>query len=98
MLATDGGLYGTTQFGGINQTTCVTYQSGPNVTCGTIFRFDPTTGVLATEYSFCSQTYCEDGGQPVAGLFQATNGHIYGTTTRFGAYAPGTLFSLSGGS
>jgi uncharacterized protein (TIGR03437 family) len=97
MLATDGGLYGTTEFGGINQTTCYVGPNSINSTCGTIFRFDRTTGGLATEYNFCSQTYCVDGGQPLGGLFQATNGHIYGTTTLFGAYAPGTLFSLSGG-
>jgi hypothetical protein len=55
---------------------------------------------LTTLYSFCSQTGCPDGIVPYAGLAQATNGALYGTTAYGGANAnggDGTVFSLSVG-
>jgi uncharacterized repeat protein (TIGR03803 family) len=88
--ATDGNLYGTTPFGGSNG-------------YGTIFEFNTTTGTLTTLYNFCSQNGCADGGQPVAGLIQDTNGNFYGTTSSGVAgnpcyeYGCGTVFSLSMG-
>jgi uncharacterized repeat protein (TIGR03803 family) len=87
--ATDGNFYGTTQVGGA-------YAGG------TIFEITPL-GVLTTLYSFCSQLYCADGTEPLAGLVQATDGTLYGTTT-YGGGIPscggqgcGTVFSLSMG-
>jgi uncharacterized repeat protein (TIGR03803 family) len=54
---TDGNFYGTTPEGGAN--------GG-----GTVFKITPT-GTLTTLYSFCAQSGCTDGEDPVAGLVQA---------------------------
>ena len=81
LQATDGNLYGTTSDGGLNDG-------------GTIFN-STTDGILTTLYSFCGQGNCYDGENPTSGVLQATNGNIYGTTTRGGAYGVGTVYSLS---
>jgi uncharacterized repeat protein (TIGR03803 family) len=73
VLATDGNFYGTTWGGGID---------GPEGH-GTAFKITPG-GKLTTLYSFCSQTECADGANPVAGLIQGIDGNLYGTT--FGNY------------
>jgi uncharacterized repeat protein (TIGR03803 family) len=52
--ATDGNFYGTTSFGGNNNTNC------NGASCGTIFRIT-ATGTLTTLYTFCAQTNCTDG-------------------------------------
>jgi len=65
---TDGGLYGTTIYGGVAQG------------AGTIFQIT-TEGQLTTLYTFCSSgTFCTDGANPAGGLIQATDGNFYGTT------------------
>jgi uncharacterized repeat protein (TIGR03803 family) len=69
--ATNGDLYGTTETGGANG-------------AGTVFKITPS-GTLTTLYSFCSQGGCTDGSNPYAGLVQATNGDLYGTTSGGGA-------------
>jgi uncharacterized repeat protein (TIGR03803 family) len=79
--ATDGNYYGTTHLGGANNS-------------GTVFRITPG-GTLTTLYSFCAQAGCADGQYPFAGLFQATDGNLYGTTYQGGAAGKGTVFSLS---
>jgi uncharacterized repeat protein (TIGR03803 family) len=76
--ATDGNLYGTTAGGGANATACGIYD------CGTVFKITPG-GALTTLYSFCSQSACSDGDNPVAALIQATDGIFYGTTSEGGA-------------
>jgi uncharacterized repeat protein (TIGR03803 family) len=81
--ATDGALYGTTELGGANAS-------------GTIFRITPT-GTLTTLYSFCAQTNCGDGGNPLAGLAQGTDGNFYGAASSGGASNYGTIFSLATG-
>jgi uncharacterized repeat protein (TIGR03803 family) len=85
VLGTDGKFYGTTVGGGTN---C----GG----CGTVFAIAPE-GQLTTLYSFCSLTYCRDGGSPYAALVQATNGNFYGTTTYSGAKGHGTVFEITAG-
>jgi uncharacterized repeat protein (TIGR03803 family) len=86
---TDGNFYGTTFYGGTN---CV-----QNLGCGTVFKVTPA-GALTTMYSFCSQSSCDDGIGPYAGLIQDTDGSFYGTTEAGGAeYSYGTVFSLSVG-
>jgi uncharacterized repeat protein (TIGR03803 family) len=83
--ATNGDLYGTTYYDGAN---C-------SVPCGgTVFRIS-TTGTLATLYSFCSESGCTDGESPSAGLVQATNGYLYGTTIYGGANGYGTVFKIT---
>jgi uncharacterized repeat protein (TIGR03803 family) len=82
----DGDFYGTTEFGGVN--TCVDYG------CGTIFRLTPS-GTLTTLYSFCSQSGCADGATPLAGLVQAVNRDLYGTTYYGGTDGAGTVFKIT---
>jgi uncharacterized repeat protein (TIGR03803 family) len=86
--ATDGNFYGTTTTGGANDTCPGCY--------GTAFKLTPE-GTLTTLYSFCSQTDCADGAGPNGGVFQATNGTLYGTAFSGGAFNAGTVFSLSVG-
>src|ERR1022692_2927910 len=52
---------------------------------------------LTTLYSFCPQSDCADGGSPLAGLVQATNGDLYGTTASGGARRHGTVFKITPG-
>jgi uncharacterized repeat protein (TIGR03803 family) len=52
---------------------------------GTIFEIAPN-GTLTTLYSLCNiGNGCIDGTTPVAGLTQATDGNLYGTTEFGGA-------------
>ena len=78
--ATDGNLYGTTATGGKNRQ-------------GTIYRIT-TSGELTRLYSFCSLQNCEDGGDPMGPIMQATDGNLYGTTYGTGA-SWGTVYRLS---
>jgi len=50
-------------------TNSATFNGGPNVPGGTVFRVTPS-GMLTTLYDFCSQTICADGGNPVAAPVQ----------------------------
>src|ERR1022692_3251121 len=55
---------------------------------------------LTTLYTFCSQSGCTDGELPVAGLVQATNGDLYGTTFYGGTFygganGGGTVFKIT---
>ena len=84
--ASDGSFYGTTQNGGTNYTDCP-------YGCGTVFRITPR-GVFTT-FQMCSQTNCPAGANPYAGLIQATDGNLYGTSYSGGAYGSGTVFMLS---
>jgi uncharacterized repeat protein (TIGR03803 family) len=79
--ATNGRLYGTAWAGGKNAH-------------GTVFNITPG-GALATIYSFCSQTNCTDGANPKAGLIQANDGDLYGTTYGGGSQDDGTIFKIS---
>ena len=65
--ATNGNLYGTTNGGG----------AGGG---GTVFEIT-SNGTLTTLYNFCTVgPYCVDSAYPFAGLIQATDGNLYGTT------------------
>src|ERR1022692_957258 len=72
--ATNADLYGTTSSGGASSN-CFNGITG----CGTVFKITPS-GTLTTLYSFCAQSGCTDGEDPVAALVQAANGDLYGTT------------------
>jgi uncharacterized repeat protein (TIGR03803 family) len=76
---TDGDLYGTTQDGGAG---------GP--TEGTVFKITPA-GKLTTLHSFNGA----DGANPRAGMVQAVNGELYGTTLQGGANGWGTVFKIT---
>lgn len=81
MQAVDGTIYGTTASGGTNNQ-------------GTIFAMTPA-GKLTTSYRFCSIPGCPDGADPSAGLLQAFDRNLYGTTFGGGAYGNGTVFKLT---
>jgi uncharacterized repeat protein (TIGR03803 family) len=78
---TDGFLYGTTSYGG----------SG-----GSIFKVS-TSGAFTTLYTFCTQSGCPDGGAPVDGLIQGSDGNLYGTNTLYAANGSGTVFKITPG-
>jgi uncharacterized repeat protein (TIGR03803 family) len=84
--ATNGDFYGTTGRGGANN------NCGGG--CGTVFTITPS-GTLTTLYSFCLQSGCADGKYPLAGLVQAADGKLYGTTYYGGANSRGTLFEIT---
>src|ERR1700733_1549591 len=88
MQATNGDFYGTTTEGGAN---CPKMGG-----CGTVFKITPS-GALTTIYNFCSQggDRCTDGLWPFAGLVQASNGDLYGTTFYGGANGFGTVFKIT---
>jgi uncharacterized repeat protein (TIGR03803 family) len=90
--ATDGNFYGTTVCGGSGGVISPVYCSSG----GTIFKIT-ASGALTTLYSFCSQSSCTDGQNPVVGLVQGSDGNFYGTTQIGGANGFGTVFSLSAG-
>ncbi|HUE04609.1 MAG TPA: choice-of-anchor tandem repeat GloVer-containing protein, partial [Bryobacteraceae bacterium] len=82
----DGNLYGTTSLGG-------------GAGNGTLFRITPG-GTLSTLHNFCSSAKCADGSRPVAGLVQAADGNLYGTTQYGGvniALGDGTVFRITPG-
>jgi uncharacterized repeat protein (TIGR03803 family) len=79
--AVNGIFYGTTFTGGTDG-------------YGTVFKLS-AAGRLTTLYNFCSQTECTDGGFPVAGMVQATDGNFYGTTSSGGTGDDGTVFEIT---
>jgi uncharacterized repeat protein (TIGR03803 family) len=89
--AADGSLYGTTLAGGANDS-CNLFVG--YVGCGTVFKITPS-GALTTLYSFCSQSGCVDGEYPEAGLVQAADGNLYGTTAYGGANGAGTVLKIT---
>ena len=86
---TDGSLYGTNQWAGVND-------------AGTLFKITPA-GHLTTLYNFCSKLNCTDGSYPFVALVLGTDGSFYGTTIEGGTgSAPqcedvgcGTIFRVS---
>jgi uncharacterized repeat protein (TIGR03803 family) len=86
---TDGNFYGTTLNGGVN--------SGGAAAGGTVFQITPS-GTLTTLHSFCYlEGQCIDGGSPIAGLVQGTDGNFYGTTISggVGTDPQGTVFKIT---
>jgi uncharacterized repeat protein (TIGR03803 family) len=82
----DGTLYGTTEYGGSGNCT-----DSQGIGCGTVFKISET-GVEAVLYSFQGGN---DGWVPDAGVIQASDGDLYGTTNSGGAYNSGTVFHLT---
>jgi uncharacterized repeat protein (TIGR03803 family) len=87
--ATDGNFYGTTGGGGSLVWPVAIFG------CGAVFRIT-LKGSLETLYAFDGVT---DGYFPIAGLVQATDGNLYGTTGEGGPADGdvGTIFSLAVG-
>ena len=83
MLGNDGNFYGTTAWGG----SISSFKLG----FGTIFRLSPD-GTFSNLYNFSGGN---DGGFPQAGLVQANNGILYGSTQSGGSNSIGTLFQIT---
>jgi len=84
--ASDGNLYGTTQYGGT-----VNGCEGGFSACGTVFKIT-TGGTLTTLHTF---TY-GDGAWPVSPLVQGTDGNFYGTNQGEGdSGGKGVIFKMT---
>ena len=85
--ATGGDFYGTTGAGGVYG-------------LGTAFRISPN-GTIKTLYSFCSESGCPDGSEPMGTLVLGSDGNYYGTTYAGGVYNSqsgstfGTIFRMT---
>ena len=79
--AGDGNFYGTTLSGGA-------------YFVGSVYKITPG-GALTKLYSFCKLTGCPDGRTPNAGLVQAADGNLYGSTSVNGANGYGTIFKIT---
>lgn len=79
LLASDGNFYGTTYSGGTHN-------------AGTVFKLTPG-GSISAVYNFGASS--SDGQSPRAGLVQASDGNLYGTTLSGGLHAGGTVYKLS---
>jgi uncharacterized repeat protein (TIGR03803 family) len=79
--ATHGDFYGTTYYGGSH-------------TDGTVFKISQD-GTFTSVYNFCSESGCTDGIYPRAGLIQAGDGNLYGTTEQGGTNGAGTVFKIT---
>lgn len=79
MQASDGKLYGMTEFGGV---------SGE----GTLFQYDPITNVLIKKIDFDGSS---KGRYPKGSLIQASDGNLYGVTANGGSYNYGALFQYN---
>jgi uncharacterized repeat protein (TIGR03803 family) len=91
---TDGNFYGTTRNGGYLWAQCSSNKF-VYLGCGTVFKITPG-GKLTTLYgSFCYPQCGTNGGSPMGGLIQATDGNFYGTTTIGGANGGGTVFKIT---
>ena len=89
-----GGSDGGSPFAGLIQASDgsfygTTYSGGVS-NAGTVFKMDGA-GTLTTLHSFSGRS---DGGNPHAGLIQASDGSFYGTTSTGGAFGFGTVFKM----
>jgi len=79
LLASDGALYGTTQYGGTNKD-------------GTIFKVFPDGSGYQVLHHFMGTN--DDGRLPIGALAQSADGMLYGTTYYDGANGVGTVFRI----
>ena len=70
----------------------VTQQGGANGG-GTVFELAPD-GTETTLYSFCPETNCPDGNNPLAGVIADSAGNVYGTTLNGGSHGYGSVFEV----
>jgi uncharacterized repeat protein (TIGR03803 family) len=82
---TDGKLYGTTAGSDVDEGA---YRFG------TVFKIT-SSGHLTTLYAFCSQAFCADGADPLAGVVQAADGNFYGTANGGGTTDVGIIFKMT---
>jgi uncharacterized repeat protein (TIGR03803 family) len=79
----DGLLYGTTEYGGLTNSS---YFGS-----GTIFRINKTGGGYLVLHQF---TGADDGGNPYGGLVEGVEGYLFGTTFYGGTNDGGTVFKM----
>jgi uncharacterized repeat protein (TIGR03803 family) len=82
-LASNGDLYGTTEFGGLS---------------GNGLMWKVSGGVFAVLHNFSSYGpgfTNADGGQPISTLTEGADGMIYGTTFYGGTFGAGTIFRIA---
>ncbi len=84
VLDAKGNLYGTTNLGG--DVACNAPEG-----CGTVFKFDTTTGKETVLYSF---TGSPDAAKPENGLLLDAKGNLYGTTPYGGADGNGAVYEV----
>jgi uncharacterized repeat protein (TIGR03803 family) len=98
LIAVNGALYGTTQFGGSEKCPHYVGSFPPDAGCGTVFEVNPSSGTERVVYSFKGNQNRggnpSDGAQPLAGL-TALNGALYGTGSNGGAAHFGGIFKLT---
>jgi uncharacterized repeat protein (TIGR03803 family) len=88
LQASDGYLYGTTIYGGLD----------PGA--GTVFRLRPNGPKAKSDFTslhtFCQgeNSFCTDGAHPMSLLVQDDSG-IYGTTAGFSPFSYGTIFKIA---
>jgi uncharacterized repeat protein (TIGR03803 family) len=68
-----------------------TTYGGGVLDCGTIYRMTPS-GATTVLHTFACAI---DGGQPTTGLIQATDGSLYGVTSRYGLFDAGVVFRMT---
>jgi uncharacterized repeat protein (TIGR03803 family) len=78
---TDGNFYGTAWH-------------GTNANAGVVFKIT-TAGKFTLLHSFCLQSGCPDGANPVGPLVQGSDGDFYGTTINAGTFGYGTVFKIT---
>ena len=85
LLANDGNMYGAARYGGANG-------------LGTIFSLSQQ-GVFQLLHTFSASPLASnaDGGSPTAGLMQARDGNLYGTSIVGGSENYGTIFRIGTG-
>jgi uncharacterized repeat protein (TIGR03803 family) len=90
VLGTDGNFYGTTFAGGSVGKSFINY--------GVVFRVTPA-GKYTVLHAFCSLAGCADGGEPVGGLVQGSDGNFYGTASvgGKGLLGEGVVFKITPG-
>lgn len=79
----DGNLWGTANFGGVN--------GG-----GTVFKMS-LSGTVTAVYSFTSGIFSTTGSTPYAGLVLGNDGNYYGTTQQGGPNGQGVVFKVTPG-
>lgn len=70
-----------------------TSAGGGDFSAGTVYSFDPSSGIQTVLYSFPSGS-TEFGGNPYSGVIADSKGNLYGTTYTGGANGVGTVFEL----
>jgi len=80
----DGLLYGTTEYGGTNNTS--------NLGDGTVFKLNTNGSGYSVLYNFGNNS--GDGQEPMSAVVQGSDGALYGTTKYGGTNSLGTVFKL----